>query len=102
MNYAAKGLINPSVMITHVGGIDSVSETVLRLPEIPGGKKLVYTHLSMPMTAIADFGELGKSDKFYADLHAICSNNKGLWSTEAESYVLKNAPRLEQDSVISG
>jgi L-sorbose 1-phosphate reductase len=100
MNYAAQGLITPSVMITHVGGIDSVAQTVLDLPSIPGGKKLVYTHVSMPMTAITDFERLGQEDRFFADLHAICRSNKGLWCSEAERYVLSNAPRLENDSVL--
>jgi len=100
MNYAAQGLIAPSVMITHVGGIDSVAETTLNLPKIPGGKKLVYTHIAMPMTAISDFKALGESNKYFADLDQICNRNKGLWCSEAESYVLANAPRLEEDAVI--
>ncbi len=100
MNYAARGLITPSVMITHVGGIDSVAQTVLDLPSIPGGKKLIYTHVSMPMTAITDFERLGQEDRFFAGLHAICRGNNGLWCSEAEQYVLANAPRLEQDSTL--
>ncbi len=100
MNYAAQGLITPSVMITHVGGIDSVAATTLNLPHIAGGKKLVYTHVSMPMTAIDDFEQLGATDPYFADLHLICKRNKGLWCSEAERYVLANAPRLEEDSVI--
>ncbi|MDD2598748.1 MAG: zinc-binding dehydrogenase [Kiritimatiellae bacterium] len=100
MNYAAQGLINPSVMITHVGGIDSVAATTLDLPKIPGGKKLVYTHISMPMTAIDDFEQLGKNDKYFADLHQICKQSNGMWCTEAELYVLANAPRMEADAVI--
>ena len=100
MNYAAQGLITPSVMITHVGGIDSVAATTLALPKIPGGKKLVYTHVSMPMTAITDFAKLGETDPYFAALAEICGRNKNLWCSEAEAYVLKHAPRLEQDSVI--
>ena len=85
------GKINPAAMITHVGGLNSVIETTLNLPKIPGGKKLVYTNKDMPMVAIADFAELGKTDKFYADLDAIVSANNGLWCLEAEKYVLENA-----------
>ena len=48
----ADGRIDPSAMITHVGGLDAVIGATLNLPEIPGGKKLIYTHLSMPLTAI--------------------------------------------------
>ncbi len=91
---AGEGKINPSVMITHVGGLDSVIDTTLNLPNIKGGKKLVYTHISMPMTAIADFEELGKTDKLFADLADICKKNNGIWSTEAEQYLLANAKKI--------
>ena len=90
-----KGLINPSAMITHVGGLNSVIETTLNLPNIPGGKKLVYTHKDMPMVALADFAELGKTDKFYADLAEIIEKANGLWCAEAEKYVLANAKDIE-------
>jgi len=91
-----KGLINPSAMITHVGGLNSVIETTLNLPNIPGGKKLVYTHKDMPMVAIADFAELGKTDKFYADLAEIVEKANGLWCVEAEKYVLANAKDIKE------
>jgi hypothetical protein len=49
----------------------------------------------MPMTAIADFAEKGKSDPFYSELDKICSANHGLWCKEAEDYLLANAPKIE-------
>lgn len=97
MDYAARGLVTPSVMITHVGGLDSAAEATKNLPKIPGGKKLVYTHVSMPMTAISDFAALGGKDPFFAALAEICGRNNGLWSAEAEAYLLSHAPRLEED-----
>ncbi|HAX94568.1 MAG TPA: L-sorbose 1-phosphate reductase, partial [Bacteroidales bacterium] len=48
----AAGRINPAVMITHVGGLDAVPETTLSLPQIPGGKKLIYTNISMPLVSL--------------------------------------------------
>ena len=83
-------LINPAVMVTHIGGLDSVAETVLNLPEIPGGKKLIYTHIDMELTAIDDFEEKGKTNPHFAKLAEITSRNKGLWCAEAEQYLLKN------------
>ena len=65
---AGEGRINPAIMISHVGGLDSVVETTLNLPKIKGAKKLVYTQISMPMTAIEDFRKLGENDKFFKDL----------------------------------
>ncbi len=85
------GKINPAAMITHVGGLNSVIDTIINLPAIPGGKKLIYTNKSMPLTAISDLAKLGETDKFYADLHIICSANNNLWCPEAEEYVLANA-----------
>ena len=86
--------INPAAMITHVGGLDSAAEATKNLPNIPGGKKLIYTHISMPLTAIADFEELGKTDPVFARLDQIVKDHNGLWNDEAEEYLLKNATAL--------
>ena len=53
-----KGLLNTASMITHIGGLNSVVNTVMNLPKIPGGKKLIYTNIDLPLTAIADFEKL--------------------------------------------
>lgn len=89
------GAINPAAMITHIGGLDCAGETTKNLHHIPGGKKLIYTHISLPLTAIADFKELGKTDPLFAELDKICAKHKGLWSGEAEKYLLKNAKALD-------
>jgi threonine dehydrogenase-like Zn-dependent dehydrogenase len=89
----SKGL-DPAGLITHIGGLNAVAETTLNLPKIPGGKKLIYTHKNMSLTAIADFEELGKEDQFYAELAKMVAKTKGLWNVEAEEYVLKNAPEI--------
>ncbi|MBN2657417.1 MAG: zinc-binding dehydrogenase [Spirochaetales bacterium] len=90
----SKGLINPAAMITHIGGLDAVVDTTINLPKIPGGKKLIYTGISMELTAIADFAEKGKSESLFKGLDEICRRNKGLWSAEAEQYLLKNAENI--------
>ena len=61
------GKINPAAMITHVGGLNAVPQTIIDLPSIPGGKKLIYTNKNMPLVAIADFAERGKTEPFYRD-----------------------------------
>lgn len=83
-----KGLLNPAAMVTHVGGLDAVVDTTLRLPKIPGGKKLIYTHISMPLTAIADFERLGAADPMFAKLAELCAAHNGLWNAEAERFLL--------------
>jgi threonine dehydrogenase-like Zn-dependent dehydrogenase len=70
-----EGRINPAVMITHIGGLDAVADTTLNLPHIPGGKKLIYTNISMPLISLYKLGEMGA--------HNI--------SVEAERYLLANA-----------
>jgi len=90
LNMMSSGEINPSSMVTHIGGLDCVVETTKNLPSIPGGKKLIYTNIEMPLTAIADFEKLGETDPFFAELDAICKRNNGLWSAEAEKYLLAN------------
>jgi len=87
----SEGKINPAVMITHVGGLDSVVNTTLNLPQIPGGKKLIYTNISLPLIALSDLGLLGKTDPFYKELNDIVSKNDYIWSLEAEKYLLANA-----------
>jgi len=90
----SEGKLNPAAMVTHVGGLDCAIDTVLHLPDIPGGKKLVYTHKRLPLVAIEDFADKGTEDPFYAKLAEITERNNGLWSTEAEAYLLENAPDL--------
>lgn len=87
---AAEGILDPSVMITHVGGIDSIAETTLNLPNIKGGKKLAYTQINMPMTAIEDFEELGKTDPFFKKLGDCCAAHQGLWNPEAEKILFEH------------
>ena len=82
--------INPAVMVTHVGGLDAAAETTLNLPKIPGGKKLIYTHLNMPLTALEDFRAKGAEDERYIGLADILDANMGLWCPEAEEYLLQN------------
>ena len=95
LRLAAEGRINPSAMITHVGGLDAVIDTTLNLPHIPGGKKLIYTHISMPLTALDDLEELGKTDPMMRELAAIVARHNGLWSPEAERYLLANARSID-------
>ncbi|MBO4262383.1 MAG: zinc-binding dehydrogenase, partial [Clostridia bacterium] len=90
IEYIGKKRIDPAVMVTHIGGIDSAIDTTLNLPKIPGGKKLIYTHINMPLTAIEEFAEKGKTDARFRKLAEIVKKNNGLWCAEAENYLLDN------------
>jgi len=89
LKMVSDGKLAPSFMISHIGGIDAVVDTTARLTEIPGAKKLIYNHIEMELTAIDDFAEKGKTDPLFAELADIVAKNKGLWSVEAESYLLE-------------
>ena len=88
LDIMTKGL-DPAGLVTHIGGLNSVIDTTLNLPHISGGKKLIYTHLDMPLTAIKDFSEKGNSDPLFGKLADICNNHQGLWSIEAEAFLMK-------------
>jgi hypothetical protein len=90
LDLMGRGRINPAVMVTHIGGLDAVIDTTKRLPEIPGGKKLIYTNISMQLTAIEDFGKKGATDPFFRDLAEIVGGNNGIWCLEGEEYILKH------------
>jgi len=92
------GTIDPSFMISHVGGLDAGIETILNLPHLKGCKKLLYTHIKMPLTDISDFDRLSKKEgllkELYSGLASIVKDNNNLWCTEAERYLIENAPQL--------
>jgi threonine dehydrogenase-like Zn-dependent dehydrogenase len=87
LDLMAKGM-NPASMISHIGGLNAVRHTTLNLPKIPGAKKLFYTHIDMELTAIEEFEKKGNENPLFKNLHNICKKNNGLWSVEAESYLL--------------
>ena len=89
-----EGKLNPSAMITHVGGLDAVVSTTLNLPNIPGGKKLVYNNIKMELTALSDFEAKGASNPMFKELASIVKSHNGLWSPAAEKFLLAKAPKL--------
>ena len=86
--------LDPAGLVTHIGGLDAVIDTTLNLASIPGGKKLIYTHVNMPLTAISDFAEKGRTNPVFAELARLCEAHGGLWNVEAEKFLLENADKL--------
>ena len=84
------GKLNPAALVTHIGGLDAVVDTTLNLPNIRGGKKLIYTQIEMPLTAIDDFAALGETDPRFKTLAELVAQNDGLWNAAAEKYLLAN------------
>ena len=89
----SKGL-DPAGLITHIGGLNAVAEATNSLPSIPGGKKLIYTHIDMPLTPISDFERLGETNEFFKELALICNRHNGLWNIGAEAYLLGNVANM--------
>ncbi|AJQ99861.1 zinc-binding dehydrogenase [Hafnia alvei] len=85
---SSSGVLNPSYMVTHIGGLDAVPETVLNLPHISGGKKLIYNFISLPLTAIEDFAERGKTQPLFAELDRLVQPTHGVWNAQAEAFLL--------------
>jgi len=81
-----QGKINPATMLTHIGGMDCVIDTVLNLDKIPGGKKLIYSDVDMPLTAIEDFDKI--DSPLFKKLAEITQRHNGLWCVEAEKVLL--------------
>ena len=96
LTLSSRQIINPAVMVTHIGGLDAASEATLHLPQIPGGKKLIYTGISMPLTPIDEFAALGECDPLFEGLSAICDRHNGLWNAEAEKYLLEHASPIRE------
>lgn len=85
------GRLNPSAMITHIGGLNAVAETTQNLPKIAGGKKLIYTNIELELTAIDELGKKAQENPLFAELDRIVKRHTGLWSPEAEAHLLANA-----------
>lgn len=90
-----RSAINPGVMVSHVLGLGAVPEAIFAMERPSGSKKICYNALDIPMVALSDFAELGKTDPMWARLDEIVKANNGLWCAEAESYLLANAPKRE-------
>ena len=90
----SKNLIKPAVMVTHIGGLDSVVDTTLNLPQITGGKKLIYTNISLPLIALDHIKELAGSDPLFNGLNKILQKSDYIWNMEAEKFLLANAKQI--------
>ena len=94
LSLMAKGIVRPALMVTHIGGLNSVVAATLNLPKIPGGKKLMYPNIKLDLTAIDDFEQKGWKDDLFKRLAEITARYNGVWSLEAEAYLLEHAPGI--------
>ncbi len=83
--------VNLAKIATHVMGLNDVCESILKIPELPGGKKIVYSQKNYPITDVQEFSGSGAME---AVLKEIVERHNGLWSQEAEAYFLENCPDI--------
>jgi len=91
----AKNEIKPAMMITHIGGLTAAKDAILNLPNLPGGKKLIYNQIDMPLMAISEFREKGDLVPLFAELAELCEGARGLWNSMAEQVLLEKAPGIK-------
>ncbi len=88
-----KKTVNAAKIVTHVLGLDEAAKTTKELPQIGGGKKIVYTHHKFPLTQVDKVDEISEN-KFIEGLKPILKRHGYLWSGEAERYFMENAPKI--------
>ena len=87
--------INAGALISHILGIRAYKDAIYGLGEPNGTKKVCYTGLDIPLIALDDLENLGKTNPLYKKLDELVKKNGGIWNSEAEEYLLNNAPRIE-------
>lgn len=80
--------VNVAKIATHIMGLNHVCESILNLPKMPGGKKIVYSGKEFPVTDVSAFGENNELEKHLKEL---VDTHDGLWNAEAEQYFLEHA-----------
>ncbi len=81
--------VQTAKVVTHILGLNAAGDTTLDLPAVGGGKKLVYTGKNIPLTALGEISD--------PHLAAIMERNHGIWSKEAEEYLLAHAEDITHD-----
>lgn len=88
------GSVNTGALISHIVGLKALPQTIFDMVNHSGAKKVCYNDIDIPLIAIKDLDELGKTNPLYKKLGEIVREHGGVWCAEAERYLLKNAPKL--------
>jgi len=86
--------IQPGALVSHILGLNAAADTIFAMEKPNGAKKVCYNELDLPLIAIEDLEELGKTNELYRQLDQLVKKHGGMWNPEAERYLLANAPRL--------
>lgn len=85
--------VQVSKVVSHILGLNAAAETTLNLPKVGGAKKLVYTGKNLPLMPLKALKK-SEGSVFEQTLAMILEKHDGLWSKEAEDYVLEHAPDI--------
>ncbi|WP_145525636.1 zinc-binding dehydrogenase [Yersinia vastinensis] len=86
--------VNAGKVVSHILGLNDAAETTLNLPKIIGGKKLVYTGKNIPLTSLSELMSQPQDLPLLQELQTILHKTDGLWSKEAEDFVLAHAQEI--------
>lgn len=85
------GAVNVAKIISHIMGINKASEITKIQDTIKGGKKLVYTHKCFDLKNLESLTDSADD----ITLKKILNKNHGIWSKEAEDFILNYLPDIE-------
>ena len=83
-------VVDLAKIATHIMGLNDVCQSILQLPQLPGGKKIVYSQKNYPITDVQNFAD-GEMEQ---ELKAIVEKHNGLWSAEAEKFFLEHCAEI--------
>ena len=83
-------VVDLAKIATHIMGLNDVCQSIMQLPQLPGGKKIVYSQKNYPITDVQNFS----GGEFEQQLKAIVEKHGGLWSAEAESCFLEHCAEI--------
>ena len=88
------GKIEPGAIVSHILGLNAAADTIFAMEKPSGAKKVCYNELDLPLIALSDLEDLGKTNDLYKQLDILVKKHGGMWNAEAESYLLAHTPRL--------
>ena len=83
-------VVDLAKIATHIMGLNDVCQSIMQLPQLPGGKKIVYSQKNYPITDVNTFS----GGEFEQTLKEIVEKHNGLWSAEAERYFLEHCAEI--------
>ncbi|MBE6591823.1 MAG: L-sorbose 1-phosphate reductase [Ruminococcaceae bacterium] len=87
-------VIESGALVSHILGLKAVEAAIYAMEKPSGAKKVCYPHIDIPLIAIDELEELGKSDPLYRELGDAVKKNGGNWCAEAERILLEKGPKL--------